>query len=466
MSFLKIHNLVANNILTTDLSPPKTSMSEMNNYVKNLHSSADRDDKVYLGDVLDNASLHFRDEFSWLTSQIESLVNVYLYKAGFDVDNIACFHQKSWPVITQDEGFIKPHTHPNADLSCVFYLQCPPESGGHILFNSSNDILKEGSIDGKVFRGSISRSQYGIKPFPGLLCIFPSSLEHRVSPYTGDSPRYSITYDIFITTRSSLGPGKSENFVVHPSYWKEFSSVRSEANSEINQPKSYRESYSNTSLDIYSDYNKFLDDGFIVKPSFFDSDLCNALMLETINSWNSIRSDIKSPNYRIHSPLLLSDISLVALRKVTSHFFSLLDQFLSTSNDLVELSSICSFPGAASQELHRDHSTYGKRLITIFANLFDTDISSGALHVCPGSHKLPFDDPASNFDHLEKQPIVFPAGSLCIMNGSLVHCGGANSSNNKIRPVWYCTFGDSDIFGPAYSIHSEVSDKYNLLSFQ
>ena len=47
------------------------------------------------------------------------------------------------------------------------------------------------------------------------LVIFPSTLNHEVLPYSGITNRYSISYDILITTRKESG-----NFcLVNPKRW-------------------------------------------------------------------------------------------------------------------------------------------------------------------------------------------------------------------------------------------------------
>ena len=48
------------------------------------------------------------------------------------------------------------------------------------------------------------------------LLLFPSDLRHRVTPYEGGSPRYSVSYDIAITTASGQG---HEMRVLHPMDW-------------------------------------------------------------------------------------------------------------------------------------------------------------------------------------------------------------------------------------------------------
>ena len=46
--------------------------------------------------------------------------------------------------------------------------------------------------------------------------LFPSDLRHRVLPYEGNGPRYSVSYDLAITT----APGKGREMrTPHPMDW-------------------------------------------------------------------------------------------------------------------------------------------------------------------------------------------------------------------------------------------------------
>ena len=49
------------------------------------------------------------------------------------------------------------------------------------------------------------------------MLIFPSSLQHAVVPYIGDTPRYSISYDIMITMKRN---SHMEYSIPDPSEWK------------------------------------------------------------------------------------------------------------------------------------------------------------------------------------------------------------------------------------------------------
>jgi hypothetical protein len=46
------------------------------------------------------------------------------------------------------------------------------------------------------------------------------------------------------------------------------------------------------------------------------------------------------------------------------------------------------------------------------------------------------------------------------MNSKLLHGGGANSSADRIRPVFYFTVGEPNLYGPPYSMLPEVSAQH------
>ena len=53
-------------------------------------------------------------------------------------------------------------------------------------------------------------------PLPNCLLLFPSDLCHRVLPYQGSSPRYSVSYDLAITMAPCKG---REMRTPHPMDW-------------------------------------------------------------------------------------------------------------------------------------------------------------------------------------------------------------------------------------------------------
>jgi len=462
-SKFKIKSIGSSSILTAQICFEDKDYTRMIDYFTEAKAEYLESSKgILFGDQSANdASLHLRPDFEALTAKVEFFARKYLLECGYDGQNLELFHQKAWPVIIHSDGKVKAHSHPNADLSVIFCLQTDLDSGGNIVFDSDDDYLKPGLVRGKALRGHLRRSVYGLKPLDGLLMVFPSKLKHFVSEYKGVRPMLCVSYDISIVGAASLGTGDSENFVVHPAFWREFSPPEV-ASSTAKKHLSIRTGLpSQHNLDAVHSFELH---GYCQTDSFLPSSVCNALLKEIIHCWGlGSRSFIKGSEYRLHVPLPLSDNSLLAIRKICSSYHCLLDQFLSSEEDqfLVELSSITSFPGARQQEIHRDYKDFSRNLITFFVNLLPAGPAEGSIGVIPGSH-LNADEFYTNESC---QFLNQPAGSIIAMDGSLAHAGGANISESSIRPVWYCTFGSNELIGPTYSIKENLRGRYKYVDF-
>jgi len=104
----------------------------------------------------------------------------------------------AWYHVTRLGGYISSHNHPNATWSAV-YMVDPGEQpedmpkGGMLNFKDPrtavNMYLDPGNMNWKkpYHVGSIN---YAMRP--GDLLVFPSFIQHEVTPYFGQSPRITI----------------------------------------------------------------------------------------------------------------------------------------------------------------------------------------------------------------------------------------------------------------------------------
>ena len=99
--------------------------------------------------------------------------------------------------------------------------------------------------------------------------------------------------------------------------------------------------------------------------------------------------------------------------------------------ELLELSSMVSFPGAAQQAPHPDvhQCEHQTSMYSVFIPLTDQTYEMGPLLAWPGTHygeppELPMSDVV---------PMMAPAGSLIVMDSRLYHCGGENRSDTPDR---------------------------------
>ena len=170
------------------------------------------------GDLLGSAGLdqlHRSPSFQWLNQQLSLHVSQYLELLLGPEHGLESHIQKAWPVVcAQNGGEVELHTHRNAQLSAVFYVKTEAEnSSGELEFLAPDDYFShvmaipfsDAAVSGGVFA-----------PKQHRLLLFPSDLRHRVTPYEGGSPRYSVSYDIAITTASGRG---HEMRVPHPMDW-------------------------------------------------------------------------------------------------------------------------------------------------------------------------------------------------------------------------------------------------------
>lgn len=170
------------------------------------------------GDLLGQAGLdqlHRSPAFQWLNQQLSVQVGQYLESLLGPNHGLEVHIQKAWPVVcSQDGGQLELHTHRNAQLSAVFYVATDVgNSTGELEFRAPDDFFShvmaipfaEAAVSGGVFA-----------PKQHRLLLFPSDLRHRVTPYQGNAPRYSVSYDLAITTPSGQC---REMRVPHPMDW-------------------------------------------------------------------------------------------------------------------------------------------------------------------------------------------------------------------------------------------------------
>lgn len=97
--------------------------------------------------------------------------------------NLACWH-----VILKKQGHQNAHIHPGGWLSGVIYLKVPP----HL---EKNEGAIEFSLNGEHYADSNSLKLV-YQPKIGDIVLFPSSLHHRTIPFTSDTDRISIAFDL------------------------------------------------------------------------------------------------------------------------------------------------------------------------------------------------------------------------------------------------------------------------------
>ncbi|MAV13362.1 MAG: hypothetical protein CL861_07980 [Cyanobium sp. MED843] len=220
---MTFHWLFPTPVLQVDLSPePDVAAAmeaELASFDRDVFAHPEFSDRNNLtGDLLGRAGLdqlHRVEAFQWLNGQLAGQVAAYLNELLGSEHGLEVHIQKAWPVVCAREGgTIELHTHRNAQLSAVFYVRTEQDNtSGELEFQAPDDYFshvmaipyRDAAVSGGVFA-----------PKPHRLLLFPSDLRHRVTPYEGESARYSVSYDLAVTTAQGLG---REMRMSHPMDW-------------------------------------------------------------------------------------------------------------------------------------------------------------------------------------------------------------------------------------------------------
>jgi len=97
-----------------------------------------------------------------------------------------------WHVVLRHQGHQNPHIHPDGWLSGVIYLKVVPSLG-------KDEGAIEFSLNGEHY-SNINSPQLVYQPEPGGIVFFPSSLHHRTIPFTTDTDRIIVSFDLMPET--------------------------------------------------------------------------------------------------------------------------------------------------------------------------------------------------------------------------------------------------------------------------
>ncbi|WP_413678365.1 tetratricopeptide repeat protein [Prochlorococcus sp. MIT 0916] len=133
------------------------------------------------------------ENISYLKSIIIKELDSYLLK--FEKESCSYIqnwpsnkHLKAWHVILKKQGYQSAHIHPDGWLSGVIYLKVVPS-------RNKDEGAIEFSLNG-VNYFDVNSPQLIHQPEEGDIVFFPSSLHHRTIPFSTDTDRIVIAFDL------------------------------------------------------------------------------------------------------------------------------------------------------------------------------------------------------------------------------------------------------------------------------
>lgn len=139
-----------------------------------------------------------------LSELIMQKVKHYMFDhMQYDAQVDFCF-TTSWVNKHLEDDYAPYHDHVNSLLSGVYYLKIPKNSGKIQFKNPSEYISKTINFPTKLSYIH-NCDTYSFEPKEGMLLLFPSYLEHMVTPSETSEERYSLAFNTFVT--GSFGQG-------------------------------------------------------------------------------------------------------------------------------------------------------------------------------------------------------------------------------------------------------------------
>jgi uncharacterized protein (TIGR02466 family) len=119
---------------------------------------------------------------------------------------------EGWANVSHSGNYSKPHVHPNANISGVYYVSTGSEAPEHPQSGVIEFIDPRQRPGMFETEGTLASDGYRIVPRNGLLLLFPAWLYHYVHPYMGSEPRVCVAFNVTIqklTTASAAEPHSS-----------------------------------------------------------------------------------------------------------------------------------------------------------------------------------------------------------------------------------------------------------------
>ena len=214
-----IHWLFPTPVLQVDLTPTAAVSLAMEQQLalfdREVFSHPEFSDRNNLtGDLLGKAGLdqlHRLDAFQWLNQQLAVHVDAFLGNCSgpitpwrFISESVAC---GSVPGRARSA----PYAPQCAAQCCVLCANGADNPSGELEFQAPDDYFSHVMAipyrDARCFGGCFCQNSTG--------AAVPSDLRHQVTPYE-EFPRYSVSYDLAVTTAPGQGP---EMRMPHPMDW-------------------------------------------------------------------------------------------------------------------------------------------------------------------------------------------------------------------------------------------------------
>ena len=136
---------------------------------------------AWTGDHWGSVDLHHDGRLTWLNRSLSQEAWRYLEALGHDPEGLELHIARAWGIISQPGQSVSAHAHHESDLTAVYYVDVPDNSGAIRFLNTA------------------SGGQATVEPQNGQLVIFPSKQRHEVLTNNTDADRLSISFELTVS---------------------------------------------------------------------------------------------------------------------------------------------------------------------------------------------------------------------------------------------------------------------------
>lgn len=132
-----------------------------------------------------------------LQQEIQTHLNQYTSQLGYTTQTQIT---TSWLNIHKQHGYCQLHNHANSIISGVVFINIPTDSGKFLFKRnnqSSNKLFSmQVEMDTTEQLTQYTGMEYIIDPQPNTLLLFPSSLQHMVTPNNSTDERLTLAFNV------------------------------------------------------------------------------------------------------------------------------------------------------------------------------------------------------------------------------------------------------------------------------
>lgn len=134
----------------------------------------------------------FSKQIEVIKNNLSKLIREYNFVVGLDIPSM-------WININPKYSYNNRHTHPGANISGVFWVKIPENSGDFVFEMPDNfDCFLLSKTNHEHKQNNNLYSALSIKPKEGSIILFPSYLPHYVEQNQSGEDRISISFNLIL----------------------------------------------------------------------------------------------------------------------------------------------------------------------------------------------------------------------------------------------------------------------------